>query len=63
MTVANQIALNALLEQAAKIKMTPEQHEAQRRSWVRGQIGLAHPELSAAEVRKAVDQALDGGKR
>jgi len=54
--------LTELLKQAAKIKMTPEMREEQRRSWVRGELGMLYPDLSHEEVRRRVDRALDGGK-
>ena len=54
--------LNALLAEAAKIKMTAEEVEEQRRSCVRGQLGMMHPNMSAVEVRRIVDRHLDGGK-
>jgi len=34
--------LLALIERAKNHKMTPEEVDAQRRSWVRGQMGLRH---------------------
>jgi len=62
MNTAQQIALNALLKQAAQIVQTPEEVEEDLRSCVRGQLGMMYPEMSAEEVRRIVDQHLDGGK-
>jgi len=49
--------LAELLRKAAKIVMTPEQVREQRRSWVRGQIGLTHPDWPEEKVRRLVDEA------
>jgi hypothetical protein len=42
--------------------MSPEEraemHRAQRRSWLRGEIGLEHPELTDEEIERRIDNAL-----
>lgn len=45
--------LDALLERARHHVMTPEEREAQRRSWVIGEMLLEHPTMTheqAAEI-------------
>lgn len=50
--------LLAALERAKGYVMSPAERHAQRRSWVRGQMGLSHPEMSRAEIEALVDQAI-----
>jgi hypothetical protein len=49
--------LERLLREAAKRPMTPAEMREQRKSWVRGQLGLAHPEWDADDLRRRVDAA------
>ena len=42
--------LSRLLEEAAKHKMTPEEIEAQRRSWVVGELMIEYPEMTHEEA-------------
>lgn len=53
--------LDALLERARHHVMTPEQKRAQRRSWVIGEMGLAHPEMTREEIERYVDAAIGEG--
>lgn len=39
-----------LLKASKNHVMTPEERRAQRRSWVRGEMLLEHPEMTAEEV-------------
>jgi len=48
--------LLALIEKAKLIKITPEMHRAQKRSWVIGQMLLSNPEMT----REYVVGVLDG---
>lgn len=56
--------LNALLKKAVAAfdAMTPEQQrehrEKQRRSWVRGELMLAHPEMTREEADALIDKHL-----
>ena len=47
--------LAALLEKARAHVMTPEEKRAQRRSWVRGEMMLEHPEMTAEYVNAMMD--------
>lgn len=42
--------LSSMLEKARSRGMTPAEYDAQRRSFVRGQIMLDHPEMTRAEA-------------
>ena len=48
--------LEALMRKAAKVVMTPAQIREQRKSWARGQLGLAHPEWDTADIARRVDE-------
>lgn len=50
--------LEALLEKARGIVMTPAQLAAQRRSWVIGELMLSDDKLTREEAIQRVDQAL-----
>lgn len=50
--------LLALLERARDHKMTPAEIDAQRRSWVRGEMMLDHPEQADEALRKAMGPSL-----
>lgn len=50
--------LMAAIERARHHVMTPAERHAQRRSWVVGEMGLEHPEMSREEIAALVDQAL-----
>ena len=50
--------LTALLEAAKSHKMTPEEADAQRRSWIRGNIGLSYPEMPAEQLDGLMRLAL-----
>lgn len=50
--------LAALIERARKHVMTPDERAAQRRSWVKGEFMLEHPEMTEAEVDAAMRRAL-----
>jgi hypothetical protein len=36
--------------------------QAQRRSWVRGELMLEHPDMSAQEADALIDKAMEGGQ-
>jgi len=46
------------LERVRNHVMTPEEKHAQRRSWVIGQMGMAHPEMSREELEALADHAV-----
>lgn len=48
--------LDRLIEAARSHVMTPAERAAQRRSWVRGEMMLAHPEMTRAEVDAIMDR-------
>jgi len=48
--------LMALLEKAKNHVMTKEEHDAQRRSWVVGEMMLEHPEMSHEEANRIYDE-------
>lgn len=50
--------LLALIEKARNHVMTPEEVEAQRISWVIGQMGMTHPEWTREETEARVREAL-----
>lgn len=50
--------LLALIERAKSHKMTPEEIDAQRRSWVRGQMGLSDPTRTPEQIDAALDAVL-----
>lgn len=50
--------LLALIERARAHKMTPEEIDAQRRSWVRGQMGLSDPTRTPEQIDAALDAVL-----
>ncbi len=50
--------LLAALERARGHVMSPAERHAQRRSWVIGQMGLSHPDMSRAEIEALVDRAV-----
>jgi hypothetical protein len=47
--------LDVLLKASAKHVMTAEEVRLQRRSWVRGQMMLSHPDMTREEVDKIMD--------
>lgn len=49
----NNPTLNALLEKAKNHVMTEEEHEAQRQSWVRGEMGMGNDAQELAERYRA----------
>lgn len=49
-------ALLEALKRAAGHKMTPAEIDAQRRSWVRGEMMLEHPEMTAEQVDAIMDR-------
>ena len=50
--------LEKLIEKArARGPMTAEEKREQRRSWVRGELMLAHPEMTWEEANKRVQAA------
>jgi hypothetical protein len=51
-------ALADLAKRAANHVMTPDEVYEQKRSFVRGQFGMAHPEMSLEEVQASVDRVL-----
>jgi len=55
--------LQRLIEQAKKIKMTPEQREAQRRSFVYGNTKLENDCITKQLVNKVGDQLANGGSQ
>jgi hypothetical protein len=50
--------LLALIEKARNHVMTPEEFEAQRVSWIIGQMGLTHQEWTREETEARVREAL-----
>lgn len=50
--------LLAALERARNHVMTPTERHAQRRSWVIGEMGIEHPEMSREELERLADQAV-----
>lgn len=48
--------LMALIEHARAHRMTKGERDAQRRSYVRGELMLAHPEMSKAEADALIDK-------
>ena len=50
--------LEALLDRARNHVMTPAERIAQRRSWVKGEFMLEHPEMPEAEVDALLDRTL-----
>lgn len=52
--------LMALLERAKTLPpMTKEERRAQRRSWVVGEMMLAHPEMLREEAERLFDEHCD----
>lgn len=51
--------LLALLEKAKGYVMSPAERREQRRSWVRGEMMLEHPEMTAEQVNAIMDD-FDG---
>ena len=49
--------LDALIERARNHVMTKEERDAQRRSWVRGELMLEHPEMTREEADAIMDRA------
>lgn len=49
--------LLALLEKAKDHVMTREERDAQRKSWVIGELMLAHPEMTRAEAEAIYERA------
>jgi hypothetical protein len=49
--------LDALLEKARSHVMTGEERREQRRSWVRGEMMLEHPEMTLEAANKMLDEA------
>lgn len=47
-----------LLEKAKGHVMTRAERDAQRRSWVRGEMMLEHPEMTAEHVNAILDDVL-----
>lgn len=47
-----------LLERAKTIPITPRMRAAQRRSWVTGEMMLAHPDMTKAEADRRYDDML-----
>ena len=50
--------LDALLELARNHVMTPAERNAQRRSWVKGEFMIEHPDMPEAEVDALLDRTL-----
>lgn len=48
----------ALLERARNHVMTPAERIAQRRSWVKGEFMMEHPEMDEATVDALLDKTL-----
>jgi predicted NAD-dependent protein-ADP-ribosyltransferase YbiA (DUF1768 family) len=51
--------LLAALERAKTHKMTPEEYAEQRRSWVRGELMLAHPEMTIEKANALIEAVLN----
>ena len=52
--------LDALIEKEKGHKMTPAEIRLQRRSWVRGEMMLEHPEMTAEQVDAIMDDIEAG---
>ncbi|EHP94845.1 hypothetical protein [Methylorubrum extorquens] len=50
--------LLAALERARNHVMTPAERHAQRRSWIIGEMGIEHPEMSREELERLADRAV-----
>lgn len=50
-------SLAALIDRARNHRMTKAEVDAQRRSWVRGELMLEHPEMTRDEVDALIDRA------
>ena len=50
--------LLAALERARNHVMTPAERHAQRRSWIIGEMGIEHPEMSREELERLADHAV-----
>lgn len=50
------LSLSRLIEEAKAHKMTAEEIREQRRSWVRGELMLAHPEMTIEEANALIDK-------
>lgn len=48
--------LEALLAKARAHKMTPHERWEQRRSFVRGQMGMSHPEMTVEQINSILDE-------
>lgn len=59
--------LEVLLERAKKIKMTPEDMRAQRRSFAYGNVHMSNPSVTWEDVDKAIEELdkeeLDNGRQ
>jgi len=57
--------LEKLLARARSHVMSPSERVVQKRSWVKGEFMLEHPEMSEAEVDALLDRVLPelGGRR
>ena len=48
-----------LIERARNYVMTPEERRAQAISWVAGEIGIEHPDLTIEECRRRAEKAWE----
>lgn len=53
--------LSELLEKAKHYKMTKEEKEAQRKSWVVGEMMLEHPEMTKEEAEEIYNKVINFG--
>jgi hypothetical protein len=51
--------LESLIERARSYVMTPEERRAQKISWVAGELGIEHPELTPEECRSRAEAAMN----
>ena len=50
--------LARLIEKARTYVMSPEEKQEQRRSWIRGELMLEHPEMTYEEADRRANRAL-----
>lgn len=55
------VELQRLIELAKSHVMTPAERREQRRSWVRGNMMLDHPEMTAERVNRILDEIEGSG--
>lgn len=56
------IELEALIERARNHVMSPEEREAQQRSWVIGNVMLSNPDMTRARANQIYDEIVGRGE-